>query len=88
MIDFNLFDAFHIFDIKKYGFVSPTEIQHGLDAIGIYPSKEECFLFVSRYDKTGDGLLSFNEFMDAFLPNDNYYASMVSRRPSNYVPNV
>ncbi len=88
MTDFNLFDAFHIFDITKYGFVSPTEIQYGLDAIGIYPSKEECFLFVSRYDKTGDGRLSFNEFMDAFLPNDNYYASMVSRRPSNYVPNV
>ena len=26
MTDFNLFDAFHIFDITKYGFISPNEI--------------------------------------------------------------
>ena len=62
MSDFNLFDAFNIFDVARYGSVGPSEIQTGLNAIGIYPTFDECTLFVTRYDSNRNGRISFNEF--------------------------
>jgi Ca2+-binding EF-hand superfamily protein len=86
--DFNLFDAFNIFDVPRYGSISVHELQSGLNAIGVYPTYDECDLFITRYDKNGDRRLSFSEFSDAFLAHDSYYANMVNRRGSNYVPRV
>jgi Ca2+-binding EF-hand superfamily protein len=86
--DFNLTDAFNIFDQARYGSVSVYDIQSGLNAIGIYPTFEECELFVLRYDKGGDRRLNFSEFSDAFLAHDQYYSGMVNRRGSNYVSRV
>jgi Ca2+-binding EF-hand superfamily protein len=84
--DFNLMDAFNIFDQARYGSVSVFDIQSGLNAIGLFPTFEECELFVLRYDKNGDRRLTFSEFSEGFLARDNYYAGMVNRRGSNYVP--
>eukprot|EP00356_Strombidium_inclinatum_P005589 CAMPEP_0170491762 /NCGR_PEP_ID=MMETSP0208-20121228/11238_1 /TAXON_ID=197538 /ORGANISM="Strombidium inclinatum, Strain S3" /LENGTH=524 /DNA_ID=CAMNT_0010767389 /DNA_START=18 /DNA_END=1592 /DNA_ORIENTATION=- len=86
--DFNLFDAFNIFDVPRYGSISVHELQSGLNAIGVYPTYDECDLFITRYDKNGDRRLSFSEFSEAFLAHDSYYANMVNRRSSNYVPRV
>jgi len=41
-------------------------------------------LFFSRYDKDGDGMISFSEFTDAFTPIESYYASIVGRRTSSH----
>jgi Ca2+-binding EF-hand superfamily protein len=86
--DFNITDAFNIFDQARYGSVSVYDIQSGLNAIGVYPTFEECELFVLRWDKNGDRRLSYSEFSEAFLAHDSYYAGMVNRRGSNYVPRV
>lgn len=56
--------------------------------MGVYPTFDECQLFMARYDKTKDGMLTFIEFQEAFLPLDAYYASMLSRRGTNYVPRI
>jgi len=50
MTDFNLHDAFGIFDISRLGSVSAADIQNGLNAIGLFPTYDECALFVTRYD--------------------------------------
>lgn len=84
--DFNIRDAFEIFDQPRYGTISVYDIQSGLNAIGIYPTLEEVELFVTRYDKNGDRRLSQHEFAEGFLAVDAYYRSMVDRRPSNYTP--
>ena len=86
--DFNMFDAYNIFDVTRIGNISVHELQSGLNAIGIYPTYDECDLFISRYDKNSDRRLSFSEFSEAFLAHDTYYANMVNRRASNYVPRV
>ena len=84
--DFNIRDAFDIFDQSRLGQVNVYDLQSGLNAIGVYPTMEECDLFITRYDKSGDRRLQFHEFQDAFLAVDGYFASMVQRRPSNYTP--
>lgn len=81
-VEFNLVDAFRMFE--SGGYVTPKQLQQGLDAIGVYPSKQEVQLYFKRFDKNGDGKLNFDEFAAAFLPDDNYMAQMLSLRPSNH----
>ena len=82
--DFNLTDAFKIFDVNYCGHITVTELREGLAAIGVFPTGEELDLFVQRYDTTGDRRLNMREFSDAFLALDAYYAGMVERRGSNH----
>jgi Ca2+-binding EF-hand superfamily protein len=83
--DFNLFDAFRIFDIDSRGVISIHDLKSGLSEIGIFPSNEDLELYVKRYDKNYDGRLTFAEFSDSFTPTDAYYASTINRRVSNNV---
>lgn len=81
--DFNLFDAFRIFDIDSRGWISLTDLKIGLNEIGIYPSIEELELYIKRYDKNNDMRLRFSEFSDSFTPVDAYYSGLLNRRTSN-----
>lgn len=82
--DFNLIDAFDIFDTNRNGRLDHYELTSGLNAIGVYPTSEDVDLFITRYDNSHDRRLDHREFEDAFLSKDHYYASMVQRRPRNY----
>ena len=82
--DFNLTDAFKIFDQSYRGSVTIHDLRDGLSAIGVFPTSEEVELFITRYDDSKDRRLSMREFEQAFLAQDGYYAGMVQRRPSNY----
>jgi Ca2+-binding EF-hand superfamily protein len=84
--DFNLRDAFDIFDTNRSGRISSAELYSGLNAIGIYATYEEVDLFITRYDGSGDRKLDAREFEAAFLANDAFANSQVARRPSNYTP--
>ena len=84
--DFNLRDAFDIFDTNRSGRISSSELYSGLNAIGIYATYEEVDLFITRYDGSGDRKLDAREFEKAFLANDAFANSQVARRPSNYTP--
>ena len=83
--DFNLFDAFRIFDIDSRGWITLTDLKIGLNEIGVYPDHEELALFFKRYDKDMDNRLRFSEFSDAFSPIDSYYKQILNRRHSNDV---
>lgn len=83
--DFNVFDAFRIFDMDSRGWISHSDLKIGLNEIGICPDHEELALFFKRYDKDLDNRLRFSEFSDAFTPIDNYYAQILNRRHSNDV---
>lgn len=81
--DFNVFDAFRIFDVDSRGWISLTDLKVGLNDIGIYPSIEELELYFKRYDKNQDMRIRFSEFSDSFTPLDAYYAGLLNRRTSN-----
>lgn len=86
--DFNIVDAFSVFDVPRYGQVDVHQLQAGLNAIGIYPTFDECQLIITRYDKSGDRRLNIAEFEKLFLAHDAFHAQMVARRHSNFVPRV
>lgn len=82
--DFNLTDAFKIFDQRGYGTIDTYELKDGLNAIGLFPTADEVELWVKRYDTSGDRRITRREFETAFLAQDYAYSGMVTRRPSNY----
>ena len=43
--DFNLFDAFRIFDIDNRGYVLSSDLKYGLNDLGVFPSQDDLDLF-------------------------------------------
>jgi Ca2+-binding EF-hand superfamily protein len=85
--DFNLYDAFRIFDTTNRGFITLGELRDGLAAIGLYPSTSDLELFLKRYDRQGERRLRFSDFSEGFTPStDVYSASVLARRSSNHYP--
>lgn len=85
--DYNLYDAFRIFDTTNRGFITLGELRDGLAAIGLYPSTSDIELYIKRYDRQGDRRLRFSDFSDSFTPStDLYSASTLNRRHSNNYP--
>jgi Ca2+-binding EF-hand superfamily protein len=81
--DFNLFDAFKIFDDMARGSLTIDELYNGLvHKLGIVPTREEIELLFQRYDRDRDGRLRFTEFCDAFVPIEIHYAQMINARHS------
>ena len=44
--DFNLRDAFDIFDVPRYGAIDAYQLRSGLNAINVFPTTEEVDLFI------------------------------------------
>ena len=57
--DYNVFDTFRLFDKKGKSFLSIGEIEEGFNDLGIFPNKEELYLFIRRFDKDSDGKLRY-----------------------------
>lgn len=61
--DFNLMDAFQLFDSKAKGYITADEIFITLQDMrcrGL--SIEDVYLFVSRFDSDADGRLLYSDF--------------------------
>jgi len=83
--DFNVFDAFKIFDQMGRGCLTLSELYNGLvNQLGLVPSEDEIELFFQRYDKDRDGILRFAEFSNAFVPIDHNYKDVLNSRGSNH----
>ena len=81
--DFNLFDAFRIFDYDNRGFITKVDLKLGLNDLNLFPSQDDMDLFFARYDSNGDLRLRFSEFCKAFEPQDSYQAGILNRRSTN-----
>ena len=68
--DFNLIDAFRIFNETGSGSASVSDLVNGLHNLGMRVTVEEMTLFMQRYDKDNDCKLRYSEFCQAFLPQD------------------
>ena len=78
--DFCLHELFSMMDINKSGHVSLTEFERFSLDYGVALSIEDLSVIIDRYDKDRDGMLSFVEFSEIFLPkNDEYRRTMLDR---------
>ena len=84
--DFNLVDAFRLFDVKAMGGCSFQDFVDGLrSSLQIsHLDIEAVQMFFHRFDR-GLGHISFNNFAEAVLPFTPDYAHMVTERPDFYI---
>lgn len=55
--DFNMEDAFRLFELDSRGFLTELDIKYGLNSLDVYPTSEEIHLLVKRYDLNNEGVL-------------------------------
>lgn len=60
--DFNLIDAFRIFNESGNGSASIPDLQRGLSELGLDVSNDEVSLFMKRFDQDHDRQLRYSEF--------------------------
>jgi len=77
--DFNLMDAFTIFDQNGSGFVSPSDFYEAFVALRptYFPKLNEVEDLFFKYNKTRDLKLKYSEFMNAMCPLTETYATML-----------
>lgn len=83
--DFNVEDAFRIFELDGRGYLSDLDLKYGLNALDLFPTSEEISLFIKRYDTRNEGVISYANFFDVVAPLDREYRRMLEvRLPSAY----
>lgn len=84
--DFNVEDAFRIFELDGRGYLTDLDLKYGLNALDIFPTSEEISLFMKRFDVRNEGVLSYTNFYGVFNPLDREYSRMLELRlPATYV---
>lgn len=85
--DFNLLDAFKIFDTRGTGNVSVQDIINSLrETLGFAQfTHDDVYLLFRRHDKNQDGKLNFTEFSNVLLPISKEYAALLTDRPDFYM---
>jgi len=85
--DFNLLDAFKIFDIRGNGNVSVQDIMNALrDNLSFTEfTHDDVYLLFRRHDANSDGKLNFTEFSNMLLPVSKEYSALLTDRPDFYM---
>jgi len=65
---FNLNDAFKFLDCFETGFVTAESLKKVLAESKCYPSDEDITALVGRFDRSNNGRITYQEFMDEILP--------------------
>eukprot|EP00347_Sterkiella_histriomuscorum_P005006 403358261 len=82
--DFNILDAFRVFDIDGKGYISQIELISGLFDMRIEHTQAELNAFFRHYDTEGCRKLKFSDFSKAFLPFDKEQSlAVLKREPLN-----
>lgn len=82
--DFTLHDAFKIFDLSLLGRISTLDIKEIYEKHGMYTSIEDARLIMSRFDRNHDEALTFEEFIDMFVPVDSVFSTSLDLRTRKY----
>lgn len=77
MPDFNVCDAFRIFDEREEGKITIDDFKYGLSNLGIIILPDLINLFFKQFDRDGDGLIAYSEFLDLFTPTETYYKQIL-----------
>lgn len=78
--DFCLTEMFSMVDYGQSGYVSLADWQKFAYENSMALDSEDLCVIIDRYDRDRDGLLSFSEFCDLFLPNATEYRKTMQER--------
>lgn len=73
MPDFNIDDAFRIFDELNKAYIGSYDLEKALNRMRVYAASDESDLIVRHFSK-GGSRLNFQEFSQIFIARDPGYA--------------
>ena len=82
--DFNLNDAFRLFDKHDLGVISISNLEETLNLFSFYASSEEIYLLMNHFSHFQNQKLYFSDFSDIFSPKQEDYSRILRNRPSIY----
>lgn len=84
--DFNLIDAFRIFDKHDLGIITISDIDETLECLGYRADREELYLLVRHYSHLQDSRLRFADFTEMLTPKHEDYSKILRNRVSLNIP--
>ena len=81
--DFNVEDAFRLFESEGRDYLNKNDLKCGLNLIGIFPTNKELNLLMKRFDLQKQGGINFADFFDIVVPFEKEYRNMVEDRLPN-----
>ena len=83
-VDFEPYAAFKRIDRPRKGALDALDVVRFLEDNKVHYSENNCQAFIRRYDADNDGLLTYNEFLSAVLPQDNPTLRTIAAQRPNY----
>jgi len=81
--DFNILDAFRIFDVQGKGCLSISELESGIQELGIVLNLSDLHLCIRQFDKRSDGKIRYSDFCDTVTPKQAEYCNLLNNRTPN-----
>ena len=78
--DFNLIDAFRMFDITDKGAVDLSSIEDFLNDFSLKIDRDQIYLLIRHYSHLQDNFLRFSDFTEIFTPSQEEYARLLRNR--------
>ena len=78
--DFNLIDAFRMFDIMDRGAVDLSSIEDFLNEFPLKIDRDQIYLLIRHYSHKQDNFLRFSDFSEIFTPSQEEYARLLKNR--------
>jgi Ca2+-binding EF-hand superfamily protein len=86
--DFNVEDAFRIFENCGRGYLTYDDLKCGLNLLDVCVNDSDIRLLMKRFDLQKNCCLNFTDFFDMLVPFEKDYRNMVeNRNPNTYCPN-
>ena len=82
-IDFNVEDAFRIFEVNGRGYITEDDLREGLNVLEMYPTRSDVRFLMKRFDLQKKGVINYADFFDMVTPYEKQYRIMVEQRTPN-----
>lgn len=81
--DFNLYDAYKIFERSGRSYIDSSDLQRGLEHLGVWRSLTDLDLLIKR-NTNQSTLMTYSDFCSMLTPKDSYYADRLRERVPRY----
>ncbi|MCQ2821754.1 MAG: EF-hand domain-containing protein [archaeon] len=81
--DFNVEDAFRIFEVDGRGYLTEDDLIEGLGLLEVPCTQRDARMLMKRFDNSKQGVLNYADFFDIVTPFEADYRNRVEERPPN-----
>ena len=78
--DFNCEDFFRLFEYDGKGFISPDDLNYGLNLLNLESNEEVINLLMKRFDLLKENKLNYGDFFDMIVSFQSSYRNLIEKR--------